>query len=179
MGCTKKMEMKKLWLIELIVVMLIVAITSPTIVEVGKAANATDTVSVTFTPSGNLTIDVGPVGWAAGSLYASESASTTPTYFTAYNNGTVTWATLYIKAATASDMTLVASFTGSADEFMMYVNGTGTDITTWTEIHTNQTLETAVTPTSTETFGLKITMDSAFTDDWSLQTSVVSLTAVD
>jgi len=176
MGCTKKMEMRKIFLIELIAVMLIMAITSPTIVEVGKAAN--DIVTVTFNPSGNLTIEISKATWNAGSLYIDQSANTTTYNYTAYNNGTVVWANLYIVAATGQDMTLVASFTGSSDEFMMFANGTGTDLTTWTEIHTNQTLETAVAISGTETFGLKITMDSVFTSDWGSQTSEVTLTAL-
>ena len=177
MGCTKKMEMKRIFLIELIVVMLMIAITSPTMVEVGKAATITDTVVVTFNPKGNLTIEVFPATWSAGELYVNQSATTSTTNFTAYNNGTVTWATLWVHAATGQDMTLVASSPGS-DEFMMLVNGTGTDITTWTEIHTNRTLETSVATDASENFGLNITMGTVFTSDWDEQTSTVTLTAV-
>ena len=177
MGCAKKLEIKKIFLIELIAIMLMLAITSPTIVEVGKAI--TDTITVTFNPEGNLTIDVSPNSWNAGSLYTDQSANTTTTYFTAYNNGTVTWATLYIKAASSADMTLVSAFTGASDEFIIYANGSATDLTTWTEINTNQTLETSVSSGGgSETFGLKITMDSVFSSDWAQQTSFVNLTAV-
>jgi len=174
MGC-KKMELKKIFLIELIVVMLMIAITSPTIVEVGKAVS--DTVVITFNPAGNLTLEVFPATWNVGEMYVNQTIKTSVTNYTAYNNGSVEWATLFIHGATASDMTLVSSFTASSDEFMLFVNGT-TTISTWTEIHTNQTLESSVAPAATETFGLNITMDSVFTSDWAGQSSTITLTAV-
>lgn len=169
------MEIRKLLVVGLATAM-VIAVATPVTISVVKAAS--DTVSVTFDPQGTITIDISPTSWAAGTLAASASTNTTPTYFTVYNNGTVQWGTLYIQAASSASMTVVDASPG-ANQFAMQVNGTGTDITTWTGIATNRTLETAVDPGTTETFGLKIIMGSSFTDDWGSQTSVVTLTAVD
>ena len=171
MGCDRE-KVIKLILIGTIVVSLVTGAT-PVVMRT-KAVN--DTVSVTFTPSGNLSVSVTPTTWDAETLYADQSNETSGNHFTADNDGTVTWATAYIQAANSPDMTLVDSSPAN-NEFAMQAQGG--DLLSFTGLFTNQTLETNVAYDSNVQFDLKVIMGPGFTDDWGQQTCVVTITVVD
>jgi hypothetical protein len=52
-------------------------------------AALTDTITVTFDPQGNVSIEVAPASYDFGSIYTDSSEATTSTYFTFWNNGTI------------------------------------------------------------------------------------------
>lgn len=57
-------------------------------ISINVLAATTDTIVVTFDPSGNISIEVYPPTYDFGSMYAVSNESTTADYFTIWNNGT-------------------------------------------------------------------------------------------
>ena len=81
------MEIKKILSIGLILIMLAFASLAPASINVMAAT--TDTISITFDPSGNISIEVAPSTYDFGSFWSYSNESTTSSYFTIWNNGTV------------------------------------------------------------------------------------------
>ncbi|MBU0497165.1 MAG: hypothetical protein KKC68_07815 [Candidatus Thermoplasmatota archaeon] len=181
MGCRRE-KIKKLLLIGIITAIL----TTSTTPLVKIAIAATDTVDVTFNPQGNLSVSVTPTSWDADSnlngggnsyMYTGQSNSTSGNYFTASNDGTLSWSRAYIQAANTASMTVVDS-SPSTDEFSM--EAYGGDLTSWTGVATNRTLEDdIINPSGSVTFDLNVTMGTVFTDEYGEQTCTISITVID
>jgi hypothetical protein len=112
MGCKLEMGLKRI----LIILLVIIMITSATFAPISKIvfAGTTDTVTLTFDPDGNSSIDVSPSSYAFGSVWANASKQTNNNYFTIWNNGS------------GGDMVVDACVTGNAADLANTATPTGT-----------------------------------------------------
>ena len=84
-----------------------------------------DSISITFNPSGNIDLDISPQSADVGVVGAGSSAGTAANYFTLYNNGTVGMDT-QIEANSTTDsgnLTLDGDGSPGLDYFSLYVTG--------------------------------------------------------
>ena len=81
------MEAKKILMIGLVIAMTIFATFAP--ISITVLAADSDTITITFNPAGNISIDVYPGSYNFSTIWAGSSKATTVTYFTVYNNGSI------------------------------------------------------------------------------------------
>jgi len=79
-------KMKKIFVIGLVLCIMVCLAFAPMERQVVKAGT---TITITFDPYGNVSLDVSPATWPVGVIYANSSAASGITYFNIWNNGTV------------------------------------------------------------------------------------------
>jgi len=119
---------------------------------------AEDTVYVEFTPTGNESINA--YGYNDfGTVYAGQTVNCPTTTYTAENNGTSSLSTVTVEC-TANSGALTAVDAGpGADQFAIQVKDESGDLATFQGIaDTAQTIESDLTASATETFGIQINL---------------------
>ncbi len=81
------MDAKKILIICLVIFTMVFATFAP--ISKIVLAGTTDTVTLTFDPMGNVSIDIQPYSYAFGSVWANASKQTNNNYFTIWNNGSI------------------------------------------------------------------------------------------
>jgi hypothetical protein len=153
------MKIKKILWVILVTVMMTTAITPIAIAE-----NHSETIHVTFTPSGDIDLDVFPITATFGTVvlestdeYPDEGAGDTD--YTVYNNGS-TNAVVYIFSNTTTDSgewTLDNGGSPGEDEFSLDV--TGSDLQQITNSNTSWISD--LNDGSTVTFGINLDLGTA------------------
>ena len=119
------MNRKKL-AIGLLVIMLFALLTPIPMTKV--FADTTDTLTATFDPKGNISIEIGPQTYNFGEIWALGWRNTTGTTFTIFNNGSVAMDTDFNVSQNATNFTLDnTGACGSDDEYAIYTSGLDSD----------------------------------------------------
>jgi len=174
MGCIEYIS--RILKICLVLSMLVLAFVSPPNI---MRVSGNDTITVTFDPDGNVSLDVWPATWAAGTVYANSSKATTAAYFTLANNGTVNGMYTDIKVTSgAAAMNIYDGQcidVGKNDYYSINASGT---ISNQTFIHTGEyrNIDDNLAKGSTKTFGLTIYL-SNLTTNLTGRTVVITLQA--
>ena len=183
MGCSRRLnefvffkkagQIKSKLVISLIVTMLIAAI-SPIVFA------SSDTIAVTFDPTGTIAIDVYPETASFGSVTFGSSNNWpteggTDTSYTVWNNGTIT-ADVYIFSNTTTDS---AQMTLDDDGAGIPVDGYSLNVTGGDEqqiTNTNASWIDNLAASDHVTFGLNLALGSG-SQDWTSQTTRINITA--
>jgi hypothetical protein len=160
MGC--KMKIEKLFLIGF-VIMLVTGAFMPQYIVMGDTL--TDTMTVTFDPTGAVDGNVSPPSCAFGSV-TFETESESSTQFTLYNNGTVSMKCVARQNQTTLNMTC------DGDGGVLLTNNYAINITSGTvsgnDLYVNDvadtTLETSLAGSDTETFKLTLHLGDGTTN---------------
>jgi len=155
-------------------------IASFTPVSINVLAGTTDTITITFNPEGNISIDVWPETFNFTDFWSSSYEHTGATYFTLWNNGTVDNMVTDINTSATTeegDLTLDEDSVPTADDnFALYLaaGGTASGIENWVTASGIE-LDSDLDRSGTETFGFTLYL-SNITADHPYQTLVVTLT---
>lgn len=152
------METKKILIIGLVITTLVFATFTPTTKIV--SADSEDTVDIIFKITCNLTIEIQPGSYNFSTMYSNTSQSTDATYFTIWNNGTVTSLVIEANITTPpSDPALNCSTTGPptiANSYALQgLKGTVSD-QPWYKDSGYVTLDSDLDIETSHTFGLKL-----------------------
>jgi len=170
------MEIKKTLMIGLILVMLMIASFSP--VTINVLAATTDTITIEFDPEGNISIDVSPGTYNFSTFWSNTSESTSGTYFTMWNNGTVDnmQTDIQITASPASLTIDEDSVPIADDNYALYlIGGTASGVNAWVRESTTIQLDSDLDRTGTETFGFTLYL-SNITANHTWQSMTITLT---
>ena len=168
------MEIRKILLICLVMSLVLLAPFAPTTITVFAATS--DTITITFDPQGNISIDVDPGTYNFTQVWAYQNDSTTEHYFTMWNNGTTDGMLTEVRATTSpaglsNDNNSVPD---GDDEYALNVTQGTVEYTLWVPEHTYVTLDTDLDRSGTETFGLNLYL-SNITTNLTWQTLVLTL----
>ena len=159
MGCIR---MKKILMIGAIVIMMLFATFSPIPISIVKAAT-TDTIEITFDPQGNISIDVSPNNYNFSSFWSYSNESTTGTYFTMWNNGTIDNMVTTIQITDSpADLTVDEDSPPVADDnYALYlIGGDASGIDNWILESTTIQLDSDLDRAGTKTFGFTLYMSN-------------------
>jgi len=173
MGCIEGIS--RILKICLVLCMLVLAFVSPPDIMKVSAGN---TVTVTFDPDGNVSLDVWPATYDFGTIYANSSKATTGTYFTLANNGSVNGMfTDALITSGAAAMTLYDGVCIDAGNNYYSINASGT-ISNQTFLHTSDSrdFDDNLAKGGTKTFGLTLYI-SNLTTNLTQRTVTITLTA--
>jgi len=173
MGCIEGIS--RILKICLVLCMLVLAFVSPPDIMKVSAGN---TVTVTFNPDGNVSLNVWPATYDFATIYANSSKATTATYFTIQNNGTVNG--MYTDAQITSGAAAMSLYDGvciDAGDNYYSINASGA-ISNNTFLHTSEArnFDDNLAKGSTKTFGLTLYI-SNLTTNLTARTVVITLTA--
>ena len=174
MGC--EMEIKKISKICLVLSLLAIASFSP--VSINVLAATTDTITITFDPQGNISIDVSPASYNFSTFWSDSNETTTGTYFTMWNNGTVDNMITDIQITTSpADLTVDEDSPPTADDnYALYlIGGTASGVNAWVLESGTIQLDSDLDLSGTETFGFKLYL-SNITANHTWQTMELTLT---
>ena len=120
------MNVRKKLAIGLVIVMLFALVTPIPMTTV--FAGTTDTLTATFDPRANISIEIGPQTYDFGNIWANSWRNTTGTTFTIFNNGSVAMDTDFNVSGNATNFTLDnTGACSSDDEYGVQTNGLDTD----------------------------------------------------
>ena len=142
--------------------MMLFATFSPIPISIVKAAT-TDTIQITFDPQGNISIDVSPANYNFSTFWSYSNESTTGTYFTMWNNGTVDnmITTIQITDSPASLTVDEDSAPVSDDNYALYlIGGDASGIDNWVLESTTIQLDSDLDRAGTKTFGFTLYMSN-------------------
>jgi len=150
------MKTREILIIGLVIAILTFASSTPTI----KTVLADDTVDIIFKIIGNITVEVSPGEYNFSTIYANSSESTTATYFTIWNNGTVDDIQIDVNITSPpSNPALNCSTDGPptiTDSYALQgLKGT-IENTPWYKDSGYRSLDTDLDAQTSETFGLKL-----------------------
>lgn len=151
------MEIKKILMICLILSMLV--LTSITPVSITVRAATTDTITITFDPQGNISIDSSPVEYNFSTFWSYSNESTGINDFTVWNNGTVDnmQTDIQITASPASLTIDEDSAPVSDDNYALYlIGGTASGVNAWVKESTTIQLDSDLDRAGTKTFGFTL-----------------------
>lgn len=172
------MKIKKILMLGLVLVILAFATFSPVSINVNVKAATTDTITIEFDPEGNISIDVSPGTYNFSTFWSYSNESTTGTYFTLWNNGTVDNMITDIQI-TSSPAALTVdedSVPVSNDNYALYlIGGTASGINAWVRESTTIQLDSDLDRSGTETFGFKLYL-SNITANHTWQSMTLTLT---
>ena len=170
------MKIKKILMIALVTSILSIASFSP--ISITVLAGTTDTITITFDPQGNISLDVSPEVWNLSILWSYSNESTGGTYFTLWNNGTVDNMQTDIQITTSpADLYLDYNATPSADNYygLNLTGGTASGINHWVQEGATIQLDSDINSGGSDTFGFTLYL-SNITANHTWQTLVVTLT---
>ena len=170
------MEIKKTLMIGLILVMLMIASFSP--VTINVIAATTDTITIEFDPQGNISIDVSPGTYNFSTFWSDSSESTSGTYFTMWNNGTVDnmQTDIQITGSPASLTIDEDSVPSANDNYALYlIGGTASGVNAWVKESGTIPLDSDLDMSGTETFGFTLYL-SSITANHTWQSITLTLT---
>jgi hypothetical protein len=174
MGCKVEMGIKRI----LIILLVITMITFATFAPVSKIvyAGTTDTITITFDPDGNSSIDISPNSYAFGSVWANASAQTNNNYFTIWNNGSggdmVADAQVTTDAANLNNA-IDATGTQTDDTYSLRIRRGAVSNSTYISEHYYAQVDSQLSKGSPENFGFRLTI-SNITSNITSQTVVVT-----
>ena len=171
MGC----NMKKILMIGLVISILIGLAFVPSDKQSVKAGY---TITITFDPDGNVSLDVSPATYAFGTLYANSSEGTTATYFTIWNNGSMDdmQTDLQINTSPAALTVDEDSVPAAMDNYALWLDkGTVSSAEAWCKESDWIELDSDLDTTGTETFGFTLYI-YGISANHSQQTLVIDLT---
>ena len=145
-----------------IVIMMLFATFSPIPISIVKAAT-TDTIEITFDPQGNISIDVSPANYNFSTFWSYSNESTTGTYFTMWNNGTVDNMITTIQITDSpADLTVDEDSPPVADDnYALYlIGGDASGIDNWILESTTIQLDSDLDRAGTKTFGFTLYMSN-------------------
>ena len=154
--------MKKTLMICIVVSMMLFATFSPIPISIVKAAT-TDTIQITFDPQGNISIDVSPDNYNFSTFWSYSNQSTTGTYFTMWNNGTVDNMQTTIQITDSPpQLTIDETNVPTADDnYALYlIGGTVSGLDAWVLESTTIQLDSDLDRAGTETFGFTLYMSN-------------------
>jgi hypothetical protein len=172
------MEIKKTLMIGLILVMLMIASFSP--VTINVLAATTDTITIEFDPQGNISIDVSPGTYNFSTFWSNTSESTTGTYFTMWNNGTVDnmQTDIQITSGPASLTIDEDSIPTADDNYALYlIGGTASGVNAWVKESATIQLDSDLDRIGTETFGFTLYL-SNISANHTWQSMTITLTGI-
>jgi len=170
------MKIKKILMIALVTSILSIASFSP--ISITVLAGTTDTITITFDPQGNISIDVSPETYDFSTFWSYSDESTGGTYFTLWNNGTVDNMQTDIQITTSpANLCVDYNNTPTADNYygLNLTGGTATGINYWVQEDATIQLDSDLDRSGTKTFGFTLYL-SNITVDHAEQTLVVTLT---
>lgn len=169
------MKIKKILMIALVISILSIASFSP--ISITVLAGTTDTITITFDPQGNISLDVFPEEWNLSIVWSYSNESTTNNYFTLWNNGSVDMQTDIQITTSPADLYLDYNNTPTADNYYG-LNLTGATISGrnhWVQETAAIQLDSNIVASASVTFGFTFYL-SNITANHTWQTLVVTLT---
>jgi len=170
------MKIVKILVIGLVISLLSIAPIAPTTITVFAAT--TDTVTITFDPQGNMSIDVGPATWNLSTMWADSNESSGPNYFTIWNNGTTdNMLTEARITTTPAGLTVEESGFGASpadNRYALQVIAGSVSDTPWVAESVYRQIDSEIDMGQSDNFGLNMYM-SNITTNLSWQTMVVTL----
>ena len=145
-------------MIGIVVSMMLFATFSPIPISIVKA-ETTDTIQITFDPQGNISIDVSPDNYNFSTFWSYSNESTTGTYFTMWNNGTVDNMQTNIQITDSpADLTVDEDSSPTADDnYALYlIGGDASGIDNWVLESTTIQLDSDLDRAGTKTFGFTL-----------------------
>ena len=171
MGCEKK-KMGKLLVTILIITLVITAIISPGIMALE------DTITVTFNPTGGVTLDVAPEVFNFSTVTSNANEETADS-FILYNNGTMDMQTTCNTNSSTLNLTLDADGTPASDNFSLRftsaTNFEGDDA--YIPTASSVTLNNSLAPDASDSFKITIYL-GVITVDHPWQNTTVNFTGV-
>jgi hypothetical protein len=169
------MRIKKILTIALVISILSIASFSP--ISITVLAGTTETITIEFDPQGNISVDVNPETYNFSTFWSYSNESTTSTYFTLWNNGSVDMQTDIQITTSPSALDVDESDVPTADdEYALYlIGGTASGINNWVQENATIQLDSLLDIAGTESFGFTLYM-SNITSNHSWQTIVTTLT---
>ena len=171
------MKIKKILMTALVISILSITSFSP--VSITVLADTTDTITITFDPQGNISIDVSPESYNFSTFWSYSNESTTTAYFTLWNNGTVDnmLTDIQITANSPGDLTCDEDSIPTTDDYyaLNLTGGTATGINHWVKESAAIQLDSDLDKSGTKTFGFTLYL-SNITANHSWQTLTVTLT---
>jgi hypothetical protein len=133
-------------------------------------AALTDTITVTFDPEGNVSIEVSPSTYDFGTIYTDSSESTTATYFTIWNNGTIDnmFTDIRITSGTTNFTIDDDSEPASDDNYAVKVLQGSVDHNPWIAESTYRDLDDDIDRVGSDNFGITLyisNITSEFSED--------------
>ena len=161
------MNMKKILLAGLISAMLVSALTS-----IAMAATE-EGITITFDPSGNIDIDVGPNSYDFGTANANSWTNSTGSTFTLYNNGTTSMDTQIKTNTTTNSGNMTLDPDGVSIAMDNYsLNTTGLDTDAWITSSYGADVDSALAALGSTSFDLCLKL-ADISQDWGLETTTV------
>ena len=170
------MKIKKILTIALVTSILSIASFSP--ISITVLAATTDTITITFDPQGNVSLDVFPEEWNLSTVWSYSNESTTNNYFTLWNNGTVDMQTDIQITTSPANLCVEYNISEPTTDNYYALNLTGTTISGknhWVQELAAIQLDSDIDASASDTFGFTFYL-SNITTNHSWQTLVVTLT---
>jgi len=171
------MKIKKILMIALVTSILSIASFSP--ISITVLAGTTDTITITFDPQGNISLDVSPEVWNLSILWSYSNESTGGAYFTVWNNGSVDnmQTDIQITSNTPGDLAVnETAIPTDNDCYALYLTGgTASGVDNWVKESATIQLDSDIDSSGSNTFGFTLYM-SNITANHTWQTLVVTLT---
>jgi hypothetical protein len=143
--------------IGLVIAMLFAIITPMPMTTVFAAT--TDTLTCTFDPEGNISIEISPASYDFGTIWANEWKNTSSSAFTLYNNGTSSMDTGINVSTSPTNFTIDnTGACNSDDQFGVYTYGLDSDGWLDTADAGGTSFDTAIVAGGSKTFGLNMTI---------------------
>jgi hypothetical protein len=156
---------------KILVVIFIVAI-GITIVMPPVWADETS-IKVTFDPEAAVNIDVSPKTYNFTTIQAGAWKNTTGSYFTLYNNGTVTMDTQFKSNATTDSAQLSLDGDGNPGSNAYSFRTSGLDADGYIDVGYGSDLDSAIVASGTKGFALCLRMGSSLTQNFSYQRTTI------
>ena len=139
-------------------------------------AGTTDTITLTFDPMGNISIEVAPESYDFGTIWASSGKPTASNYFTIWNNGTINNMDTDILITDDPDDLAVNETAppGGVDYYSLLVLQGSVSAAPWVKESDWSDLDSDIDMGGTDNFGLCLYI-SNISQNWTQQTMVVTL----
>jgi len=138
-----------------------------------------NTITISFDPDGNVSLDVSPAIYNFSTVYASSSETTGATTFTIWNNGTIDNMVTSAQVTTSpADLAINETAIPTDDnKFALYlIGGTASGVNAYMKSSTTIQLDSELDTGGTDTFGFNLYI-SNLSSNFSWQNMVITLTA--
>ena len=159
-------EIKKSILVSMVIGIMLLATFGPMPMKVAQAA-LTDTIRITFDPSGNVSIDISPDDYNFSSFWSFSNDSTPTDHFTMWNNGTVDHMQTTIQVTDSPEsLTIVEKQPTADDNYGLYLTGAVSNNGNWLKESSTIVLDSDLDRAGTETFGFILYMSNITTNHY-------------